>query len=118
MDGFETYLSPFTWRYGTEEMRRIWSEANRRRVWRQIWVALAAVQAEFGLLRQEQIDDLRAHQDEVDLKRSMEIEAEVHHDLMAELKAFAEQCPVGGGGLHMGATAMDIKDNAEALLLQ
>jgi adenylosuccinate lyase len=113
----ETYLSPLTWRYGSQEMRRIWSEGHKRRLWRQIWVALAETQAEFGLVTAGQVADLRAHAGDVDLARTLEIEAEIKHDLMAEVKAFAEQCPVGGGIIHLGATSMDVKDNAEALRL-
>ena len=115
---YETYLSPFTWRYGSPEMRRLWSEMYKRRVWRRIWLALAEVQLEFGLLKQEQVDDLRQHIEDVNISRSLQIEAEIHHDLMAELKAFAEQCPLGGGALHLGATSMDIEDNADALRLR
>lgn len=112
---YETYLSPFTWRYGSPEMRHIWSEANKRRLWRRLWLALAETQADYGLVSSEQLADLRAHQDEVDLPRALEIEAEIHHDLMAELKTFAEQAPLGGGILHLGATSMDIEDNADVL---
>lgn len=112
---YETYLSPFTWRYGSPEMRRIWSEANKRRLWRRLWVALAETQVEYGLVNPGQVADLRAHQDEVNLPRALEIEAEIHHDLMAELKTFAEQAPLGGGILHLGATSMDIEDNADVL---
>lgn len=115
---YETYLSPFTWRYGSPEMRQLWSELHKRRLWRQIWLALAEAQAEFGLLSQEQVGDLRQHLDDVDITRSLQIEAEIHHDLMAELKTFAEQCPLGGGALHLGATSMDIEDNADALRLR
>lgn len=112
---YETYLSPFTWRYGSPAMRAVWSEAGKRRLWRQIWVALAQVQAEFGLVTAEQVADLQAHVDEVDIPAALRIEAEIHHDLMAELKTFAAQAPLGGGILHLGATSMDIEDNADAL---
>jgi adenylosuccinate lyase len=115
---FDTYLSPYTWRYGSEEMRRIWSELEKRRLWRDVWVALAEVQAEFGLLRPEQVEDVRRHAGEVDVARSLEIEAEIHHDLMAELRVFAEQSTSGGGSLHLGATSMDIEDNADALRIR
>jgi adenylosuccinate lyase len=115
---YETYLSPFTWRYGSPEMRRLWSEVQKRRLWREIWLALAEVQSEFGLLTREQVEDLRRHVEDVNIARSLQIEAEIHHDLMAELKAFAEQCPLGGGALHLGATSMDIEDNADALRLR
>lgn len=118
MFDFSTYLSPFTWRYGSEEMRRLWSETHKRRLWRRLWVALAEAQAEYGLLTADQLSDLRAHADQVDVQRALEIESEIHHDLMAELQAFAEQCPLGGGALHLGATSMDIEDNADALRMR
>ena len=111
----ETFLSPFTWRYGSDKMRALWSEKHKHRLWRRIWVALAAAQNAAGLVADEQLADLRAHEDEVDLARTAEIEAEIHHDKMAELRAFAEQCPIGGGALHLGATSADIEDNADAL---
>jgi adenylosuccinate lyase len=115
---FNTYLSPFTWRYASPEMRRIWSEEYKRLLWRRVWVVLAEVQAEFGLVLPEQVADLRAHQEAVDLPRALEIEAEIHHDLMAELRTFAEQSPVGGGVLHLGATSTDIEDNVDVLRMR
>ncbi|HVN56219.1 MAG TPA: adenylosuccinate lyase [Anaerolineaceae bacterium] len=115
---YETYLSPFTWRYGSQEIRRIWSETNKRRLWRKIWVALAAVEAEYGLVTSSQLADLQAHQDEVDLDQALEVEKEIQHDLMAELKIFARQCPVGGRIIHLGATSMDIEDNADTLRIR
>jgi len=114
----DTFLSPFTWRYGSDDMRRIWSEAHKRRTWRRIWVALAAAQQQAGLVSAEQVDDLRAHADDIDIDRAHEIEAEIHHDLMAEVRTFAEQSPIGGGVIHLGATSMDIEDNAEALRIR
>jgi len=114
----ETYISPFTWRYGSAEMRAVWSEAGKRRLWRRVWVALAAAEAEVGLVTPAQVEDLRAHQDDVNWERAQEIEAELRHDLMAEVRAYAEQCPVGGPIIHLGATSMDIEDNADALRLR
>lgn len=114
----ETYLSPLMWRYGSDEMRRIWSEKNKHRLWRRVWVALAETQAEFGLVTPEQVADLQAHADDVNLERALEIETEIGHDLMSGIKAFAEQCPVGGGIIHLGATSVDIEDNADALRLR
>ena len=112
---FSGYLSPFSWRYATPAMRTVWSEENKRKIWRKVWVTLAEVEAGYGLVSQTQISDLNAHQTQIDLKRALEIEAEIHHDLMAELKTFAEQCPLGGAILHLGATSMDIEDNADVL---
>ena len=114
----ETYLSPLTWRYGSEEMRRVWSDVEKRRLWRRVWVALAAAQHEAGLVSAEQVADLRAHQNEIDIERAHAIEAEIHHDLMAEIKTYAGQCPVGGPIIHLGATSMDVEDNADALRLR
>lgn len=110
-----TYQSPFSWRYGSEDMRRLWSEENRRRLWRRIWVALAEAQAEAGLVTAAQVADLRAHQDDIDLARAAAIEAEIGHDVMAEVRTYAEQCPAGGGIIHLGATSADITDNADVL---
>ncbi len=114
----DTFLSPFTWRYGTAEMRVIWSEQHKRRIWRRLWVALAEAQSAAGLVRAEQVDDLRAHAEQVDIAQAHAIEAEIHHDLMAEVRVFAAQCPVGGGIIHLGATSMDVEDNADALRLR
>jgi adenylosuccinate lyase len=116
--GYETYLSPFTWRYGGDAMRALWSEAHKRRLWRRIWLALAEAQQALGLVTAEQAADLRAQVDQVDIQRAHQIEAEIRHDLMAELRAFAEACPLGGPILHLGATSTDIEDNADALRLR
>ncbi len=61
MNEFENYQSPFSWRYGRPEMREIWSEVHKRRLWRQIWVALAASQSEFGLVSADQVSELQSH---------------------------------------------------------
>ncbi|PJF29355.1 MAG: adenylosuccinate lyase [Phototrophicales bacterium] len=114
----ETFLSPFTWRYGGDEMRHLWSDAHKRRLWRRVWVALAQAQVRAGLVTQGQVDELRAHQNSIDINRAHAIEAEIHHDLMAELHVFAEQCPNAGGIIHLGATSMDIEDNADAIRLK
>ncbi len=96
-------------------MREIWSEKHKRKLWRLIWVVVAEIQAKYDLVKPEQLQELRANQDKVDIPRALEIENEIHHDLMAELRAFAEQCPLGGGVLHLGLTSMDIVDNADVL---
>jgi adenylosuccinate lyase len=114
----ETYLSPLTWRYGSAEMRRVWSEAEKRRLLRRFWVALAEAQHAAGLVSAEQVADLRAHVEDIDIARAAEIEREIRHDLMAEIKTFAEQCPVGGAIIHLGATSMDVLDNVDALRLR
>ena len=112
---FDTYLSPYTWRYGSDEMRAVWSVEHQRRIWRRIWIAMAKAQHQAGLVTQEQIDDLIAHKDSVDLERAAAIEKEIRHDVMSEVKAYAEQCTIGGGIIHLGATSMDVQDNADAV---
>jgi adenylosuccinate lyase len=114
----DTYLSPFTWRYGSDALRRLWSETHKRRLWRRIWLELARAQMAPGLVTREQVNDLEAHVEDVDIARAEAIEAVIHHDLMAEVEAFAEQCPVGGGIIHLGATSADIEDNADALRIR
>lgn len=96
-------------------MRALWSEERRRRLWRRIWVALADAQREAGLVTPEQVADLRAHVDAIDVERALQIEREIGHDVMAEVRTFAEQCKVGGGIIHWGATSADITDNGDVL---
>ncbi|MDI6884211.1 MAG: adenylosuccinate lyase, partial [Hadesarchaea archaeon] len=118
--GYEDFLSPFTWRYGSPEMRKLFSEINYRATWRRIWACLAEAQAKYGLVSHEELADLKSKMgpEHVDLKRAHEIEKEIGHDLMAEIKACAEQCPIGGGKIHLGATSMDIEDNADVLRMK
>jgi adenylosuccinate lyase len=116
--GYNTFLSPFTWRYGSQEMRGLWSEEHKRRLWRRVWVALAEAEHQAGLVSEAELDDLKAHQDEVDMARSLEIEAEIGHDKMAEIRAYAEQCTIGGGKIHLGATSADVEDNADVLRIK
>ena len=116
MEAFENYLSPFSWRYGSDAMRELWSEAHKLRTWRRLWVALAQVEHEIGMVSAEQLEALRQHQDDIDIRRTHEIEAEIHHDVMAEIRCFGEQAPAGAGVLHLGATSSDIKDNALVML--
>lgn len=99
-------------------MRQIWSESHKRELMRRIWLALARAQHRAGLVGAEQVEDLERHVDDVDVARSLEIERETRHDVMAEIRAYAEQCPVGGGIIHWGATSADITDNADVLRMR
>ncbi len=113
-----TFISPFTWRYGSDAMRQIWSEKNKRRLMRQVWLALATAQHQAGLVTQAQLADLQAHAEQIDIDRALEIEKQTRHDVMAEIRTFAEQCAVGGGIIHWGATSADITDNVDVLRLR
>src|SRR4030042_257184 len=106
------YESPFSNRYGSPEMRGVWSEVAKRRAWRRVWAAVAQAQAAAGLVSPEAVDDLRAPLQDIDLSRAAEIEAVVGHDLQSELQTYAEQCPLGGPILHWGMTSADVQDNA------
>jgi adenylosuccinate lyase len=114
----DTFISPFTWRYGSVEMRQLWSETQKRRLMRRVWLALATAQHGAGLVTAEQLADLTAHVDDVDIERALVIEQETRHDVMAEIRAYAEQCPAGGGIIHWGATSADITDNVDVLRIR
>lgn len=113
-----TYVSPFSWRYGRAELRTLYSELTRRRLWRAVWVALAEAQRAHGLIAEAELEDLRANAANVDIEAALEIEREIHHDLMAEIRVFAEQAKRGGGKLHLGATSMDVEDTVETYRLR
>jgi adenylosuccinate lyase len=113
-----SFISPFSWRYGSPEMRQIWSEVHKRRLMRRVWVALATAQQRAGLVTAAQVADLQAQVDTVDIERALVIEQETRHDVMAEIRTYAEQCPLGGGIIHWGATSADITDNVDVLRLR
>lgn len=115
---YNTYLSTFSWRYGSQEMRTIWSEENKRMQMRRVWVALATAQHQAGLVSKDQLDDLKSKSSAIDIDRALEIEKETRHDVMAEIRAYAEQCPLGGKIIHLGATSADVNDNVYALRIK
>lgn len=112
---FKNYNSAFSFRYGTPEMREIFSEANKYRLWRRIWVEMARVQNSEGLVSDEELKDLEDNQENIDIERALEIEKETGHDLVAAIREFAEKAKVGGGKIHFGATSMDVVDNADSI---
>jgi adenylosuccinate lyase len=118
--GYDTYLSPFTWRYGSKEMRNLFSEKGRRAMWRAVWLELAKAEEKSGLISKQELEGIasKAGEKDVDIARAHELEKKIRHDLMAELRTFAEQAGKGGGKLHLGATSMDIEDNADALIFR
>jgi adenylosuccinate lyase len=105
--------SSFASRFGSDEMRVVWSEAARRRTWRRIWLAVAEAQASAGLITGAQVEDLRARVDTIDLVRAAELQPAAIDDVTAERQVFAEQSPIGGGALHWGLTSADVTDNAD-----
>ncbi|MCI6114738.1 MAG: adenylosuccinate lyase [Spirochaetales bacterium] len=110
-----SYVSPLSWRYGSEEMKELFSEVHKRKLLRRVWIALARAQEKAGIVTREQVEELEAHKDDIDIEKATEIESVIHHDLMAEIKTYASQCPKAGGIIHLGATSMDALDNADAV---
>ncbi|MBI1863322.1 adenylosuccinate lyase [Candidatus Microgenomates bacterium] len=112
------YQSPFSWRYGSKEMRTIFSEHHKYELWRRIWVALARAQCKAGVVSRKELKDLEKHHAAIDIKRILEIEKDTDHDVMAAIREFAEKAKVGGGKIHAGATSMDIVDNTQVLQIK
>ena len=117
---FDNYKSPFSWRYGSDEMRIIFSEKTKRTKWRKIWYEIASSQYKYGLISKSELNDIKKYSSSkhIDIKRSLETEKKIRHDLMSEIKTFADQAKIGGGKIHLGATSMDIEDNADILVIR
>jgi adenylosuccinate lyase len=112
---FSNYNSTLSWRYGSDEMRKIFSEENKYKIWRKIWVALARAENKAGLVSNEELDDLEKQKDNIDINKILENEKETKHDVVAAIREFADKAKIGGGKIHLGATSMDIVDNADAV---
>lgn len=112
---FSTYHSVFEYRYASPEMRAVWSEKNKWKKIRRIWVEVARVQNRIGLVSDEELTNLEAHQDEIDIERIFELERELGHDIVAAIAEFSEKAPIGGRVLHQGMTSEDVLSNAEIL---
>ena len=110
-----TYVSPLSWRYGTPGMRKLFSEEYKYRLWRKVWVALAQAQHEAGLVSADELADLKKYEEHIDSKTILKIEEETRHDVVAAIREYALHAKIGGKKIHMGATSMDIVDNADAL---
>ncbi|MGC9435875.1 MAG: adenylosuccinate lyase [Methanomicrobiales archaeon] len=110
-------IHPIDFRYGTPEMRAVWSEENRFTAIVEVEVALAEAEAQFGLIPEEDAVAIRGSAGEATLARAKTIEAEINHDMMAVVKAVAEVCGDAGRWIHFGATSNDILDTATALQL-
>jgi adenylosuccinate lyase len=112
---FKNYQSPFSWRYGSEKMRGIFSEETKFKTWRKLWVALAKAQNSTGLISKEELADLEKNENVLNAERIIEIEKDLTHDVVSAIREFAEVAKIGGGKIHLGATSQDIVDNAETL---
>lgn len=114
-----SYNNPLVTRYASAEMSGLWSPLRRARLWRRLWVVLAETEAELGLpIREEQLAELRAHVDDVDLAAVAAHERRLRHDVMAHVHTYGERCPLARGIIHWGATSCYVTDNGDLILLR
>ena len=102
----DRYTSPLSERYASRQMQYIFSQDMKFRTWRRLWIALAETEKELGLeITQEQIDELKSHQDDINYDVARAREKEVRHDVMSHVYAYGVQCPKAKGIIHLGATS-------------
>ena len=114
----DRYVSPLSERYASKEMQYIFSPDKKFRTWRKLWIALAETEMELGLpITQEQIDELKAHQDDINYDVAKAREKEVRHDVMSHVYAYGCQCPKAKGIIHLGATSCYVGDNTDIIIM-
>ena len=114
----DRYVSPLSERYASKEMQYIFSPDMKFRTWRKLWIALAETERELGLnITQEQIDEMKAHADEINYDVAKERERQVRHDVMSHVYAFGVQCPKAKGIIHLGATSCYVGDNTDIIVM-
>ena len=114
----DTYESPLSARYASKEMKYIFSPDKKFRTWRELWIALAESEKELGLpITQEQIDELKAHADDINYEVAQEREKIVRHDVMSHVYAYGVQCPNAKGIIHLGATSCYVGDNTDIIIM-
>ena len=114
----DTYESPLSARYASKEMKYIFSPDKKFRTWRKLWIALAESEKELGLpVTQEQIDELKAHADDINYEVAQEREKLVRHDVMSHVYAYGQQCPNAAGIIHLGATSCYVGDNTDIIIM-
>ena len=114
----DRYVSPLSERYASKEMQYIFSPDMKFRTWRRLWIALAETEKELGLnITQEQIDELKAHKDDINYDVAKERERQVRHDVMSHVYAYGVQCPKAKGIIHLGATSCYVDDNTDIIVM-
>ena len=114
----DRYVSPLSERYASKEMQYIFSQDMKFRTWRRLWIALAETEKELGLnITQEQIDELKAHKDDINYDVARERERQVRHDVMSHVYAYGVQCPKAKGIIHLGATSCYVGDNTDIIVM-
>lgn len=114
----DRYQSPLSERYASKEMQYIFSPDMKFRTWRKLWIALAETEKELGLnITQEQIDELKAHAEDINYEVAREREKIVRHDVMSHVYAYGVQCPKAKGIIHLGATSCYVGDNTDIIVM-
>ena len=114
-----TYESPFNLRYASSEMQQLFSPDMKFKTWRRLWIALAEAEKELGLqITDEQIEELKAHKDDINYDVAEQKEKEFRHDVMAHVHAYGEQCPKAKGIIHLGATSCYVGDNTDVIIMK
>lgn len=114
----DVYESPLSARYADKEMKYLFSPDMKFRTWRKLWVALAETEMELGLpVTQEQVDELKSHQDDINYEVAQEREKLVRHDVMSHVYAYGQQCPGAAGIIHLGATSCYVGDNTDVIVM-
>ena len=115
----DSYISPFSTRYASKEMQFVFSEDNKFRTWRRLWIALARAEQKQGLeITDEQIAELEAHKDDINYEDAQRRERECRHDVMSHVYAYGLQCPKAAGIIHLGATSCYVGDNTDVILMR
>ena len=119
MERHDRYISPFETRYASREMQYIFSEDNKFKTWRRLWIALAKAEKAQGLpITEEQIAQLEAHKDDINYEVAVAREKETRHDVMSHVHAYGVQCPEAKGIIHLGATSCYVGDNTDILIMR
>lgn len=119
MDRHDKYISPLSTRYASDDMQYVFSDNNKFRTWRKLWISLAKAEKACGLnITDEQIAQMEANKDDVDYERAAEWERKVRHDVMAHIHTFGEQCPKAEPIIHLGATSCYVGDNTDVIILK
>ena len=114
----DRYTSPLSERYASKEMQYIFSQDMKFKTWRKLWIALAETEKELGLdITDEQIEELKAHADDINYDVAKEREKVVRHDVMSHVYAYGKQCPKAKGIIHLGATSCYVGDNTDIILM-
>jgi adenylosuccinate lyase len=121
------YDNPLVTRYASREMAQLWGPQRKFSTWRRLWLALAEAQQELGMpgndgvtprIRPEQLQELRAHLDDIDFQNAEEYERRFRHDVMAHIHTYGDACPKARDIIHLGATSCYVTDNTDLLLMR